>query len=125
MIQESRMPFGKYEGKRLSEIATDYLKWLLREANIEDNKELATAVNEELKCRKSVVRRAWRIAAPFARLGVKWWCLSTLVFAIVIFVVAGFSPTNYKNACSTPYSKINYFIPAGYIGCWLASPMEK
>ena len=49
------MPFGKYRGRPLSEVPTDYLKWLLRLSNLSDD--LREAVRAELKDRPPEYRK--------------------------------------------------------------------
>lgn len=45
---EPTLPFGKHRGKRLSDVPTDYLRWLLRNSHSLDS-ELRTAITERIR----------------------------------------------------------------------------
>jgi len=44
-----RMPFGKHKGEPVEDLPTDYIEWLLREANLRDD--LAEELQNQLDMR--------------------------------------------------------------------------
>lgn len=48
-LDAKTMPFGKHKGERIDEIPSDYLRWLLDNANLDD--EIAAHVAEVLRRR--------------------------------------------------------------------------
>lgn len=52
-----KMPFGKYRGKEIEDIPSEYLNWLAAGC---DNEEVATAADEEYQYREKYNCHIWK-----------------------------------------------------------------